>query len=307
MAGPPVTDMLSDLVSDFAVYSGSVSMSITGLADQYIRSRDVSRAYAANVRRTAAKMDAAGITPANICGDSVNIWLASMRQQGLRPVTLASERRTALTIWRYGIDEGIILAPIRNVVKPKMPGRLTRAFTRSDLTDLVKRFSFLDLGAFQSGCPRSLWLRAWVAFVYETGARFSDAHALHAEALIDGGVAWVASKTQRPVVKKLSPETRALLDELVALSPDGTVFRWAISRRHAFATIRKYFRECGLSSGRTQWLRRSGATHVEMERAGAAREYLGHSASSHGLAEKHYLDMTQLMDRAPSPVSLGQE
>jgi integrase len=228
-----------------------------------------------------------------------------MRDRGIRPVTLMSERQTALTIWKFGIDEGLILAPIRKVIKPKITGRITRAFTRAHLTDAVNGFSLLDLGPFQSGCSKVLWLRAWVAYVYETGARFTDAYNLHSEALIDEGVAWVASKTGRPVVKRLSPETRALINELLALSPDGTVFRWAVSRRWAFATIRSAFKEVGLPVGRTQWLRRSGATHVEMMRPGAAKEYLGHAASSHGLAEKHYLDLTQMMDRAPAPVSLG--
>lgn len=211
---------------------------------------------------------------------------------------------TALSLWRFGIDDGLILAPIRNVFKPKVPGRVTRAFTRTDLTDLVKRLFSCDLGAFNSGCPRNLWLRAWVSYVYETGARFTDAHELRAEALLNDGVAWVASKTGRPVVKRLTPETRALLQQLVDLSPDGSVFRWAISRRWAFATIRSAFKAAGLQQGRTQWLRRSGATHVEMVKPGAAREYLCHTDGG-ALAARHYLDLTQLMETAPSPASLG--
>jgi len=275
------------------------------LAETYLRGRDVSKAHAANVRRTARTMDAAGITPATINGDSVNIWLTSMRDSGLHPTTVKSERVTALSLWRFGIDEGLILAPIRNVLKPKIRGRIIRAFTREQCTDLVKQLKFLDLGRFPSGCPKNLWLGAWAAFVYETGARFTDAHNLHAEALSDGGVAWVASKTSQPVVRTLTPETRALLQQLADLSPDGTIFLWACSRRWAFANIRTVFKALGLEHGRTQWLRRSGATHVEMIKPGSARQYLGHATP--GLAERHYIDATQLASIAPNPVSLGLE
>lgn len=292
--------------SESGVYMGSVMLSMGQVAERYLAGRDCSKAHAANVRRTARKMDAAGISPATINGECVSIWLTSMRDSGLRPTTVKSERVTALSLWRFGIDEGLILAPIRKVFKPRVTGRVTRAFTRTQCSDLVKRLFSLDLGEFQSGCPKNLWLRTWVAYVYETGARFTDAYELLSEALLDDGVAWVASKTGRPVFKRISKETRALVQELVDRSPDGTVFRWAVSRRWAFATIREAFKELGLPQGRTQWLRRSGATHVEMIRPGAAREYLCHTDGG-ALAARHYIDMTQLMDQAPAPISLVQE
>ena len=145
-------------------------------------------------------------------------------------------------------------------------------------------------------------MEAWVRFVYETGARFADAHNLKAECLVPGGVAWVAAKTRLPVIKRLSDTTSGLLTTLAAQSPDGTVFRWAVSRRHAFAAIREAFKDAGLEVGRTQWLRRSGATHAEMMKKGAAKEYLAHS--THGLAEKHYIDQAQLLPQMPGPLPL---
>jgi integrase len=188
-------------------------------------------------------------------------------------------------------------------LKPRVTRPPTRAFLRSDLTEAVKRLRGCDFPAFQSGCSKKLWLEAWLRYVYETGARFTDAHALRAIQLVPGGVAWTASKTGLPVIKRISPAVEALLSTLAAQSPDGTVFSWAVSRRHAFAEIRRAFPLIGLTGGKTQWLRRSGATHAEAERRGAAKEYLAHRTD--GLAERSYLDYTQLLDGATRPPDLG--
>jgi hypothetical protein len=269
------------------------------VAEGYLLTRDVSAGYAANLRRTAGKMARSGITPENIDGSSLNMWLASMRASGLSSVSIASERCSALTLWRHGIEEGSITTPIRHVLRPRITRRVTRAFARDDLTGAVKRLKELILPAFQSGCCRKQWIEAWIFYVYETGARFGDAHTLRSEALVPGGVAWTASKTGRPVIKRLSASTSDRLAALASLSPDGTVFKWAVSRRHAFATVKTVFKEIGLTGGRTQWLRRSGATHAEMVKRGAAREYLCHATQ--GLAEKNYIDFTQLIPELPMP------
>jgi integrase len=275
-----------------------------GVADQYLKGKDASRGYAANLRRTAGKMDAAGITPATIDGTSVSNWLSSLRDRGLSSVSISSERRSAITLWKFAIEEGMTDRPIRGVLKPRVARRVTRAFRRGDLTDAVKRLRTIEFPAFQSGCPRGLWIEAWILYVYETGARFTDAYNLRRQHLVPGGVAWTASKTGQPVVKRLSPGTEGKLSTLLSLSPDDTVFQWAVSRRHAFASIKAAFREIGLEGGRTQWLRRSGATHAEIAApgTGAAKAYLGHA--THGLAEKHYIDHVQLLPSTPAPPSL---
>ena len=270
-----------------------------GLAERYLLGRDVSRGYAGNIRRTAAKMDRAGITPANINGPAVSMWLSSLKANGLSSVSIASERRSAITIWKFGIEDGSITTPIRHVLQPRVTRRVTRAFGRDDLTGAVKRLKELILPAFQSGCCRKQWIEAWIFYVYETGARFTDAYELRSEALVPGGVGWTASKTGRPVIKRLSASTSDRLAALASLSPDGTVFKWAVSRRHAFAAIRAVFKQIGLDGGRTQWLRRSGATHAEMIKKGAAREYLCHATQ--GLAESNYIDFTQLLPELPVP------
>ena len=285
-----------------SVYQCSAAGSMLSLADDYLASKDVSAGYASNLRRTARKMAAAGMTNENVDGDRLSAWLSSLRVAGLSTISIASERTSAMTLIRHGTEAGLIDRPIRNVIRHRITRPPTRAYSRDHLTDAVKRLSICEMGAFRSGCPKHVWLAAWVAYVYETGARFSDAYDLRAADLVPGGVAWTQSKTRTPVTKRLSSSTAGKLSALISLSPDGTVFRWAISRRHAFVTIRRAFKEVGLEGGKTQWLRRSGATHCEIEKPGSAKAYLGQK--THGLAEKAYIDYAQMLPQMPAPPAL---
>lgn len=291
-------------IREAAVYGRSLGASMIGIGERYLLGRDVSRGHAGNIRRTAAKMSVAGITPDNIDGQRVTAWLTSMRATVV-PRTISSERNLAITLWKYGFEEGLVKNPVRGVPKIKVPRRVTRAFTRHQCTDSVKQISSSDFGRFRkSGCPKSLWLEAWYRTAYETGIRFTDLYTLKHDSLVDGGVALVASKTNGVVIKRVTPETQALLGRLIEMSPDGSVFSWAVSRRWAFANIKAAFTAIGLKEGRTQWLRRSGATHAEIAQPGSAARFLCHATP--GLAEKHYIDYTQTMAHMPAPPPLDQ-
>jgi integrase len=273
-----------------------------GLAERYLLGRDVSAGHAGNIRRVAARMNDAGITPDNIEGQRVTTWLSSLRAT-LSARSVSSERNLDLTLWKYGFEEGLVKNPVRGVQKIKVPRRVTRAFTRNQCTAAVKQISSSDFGKFRkSGCPKSLWLEAWYRTAYETGIRFTDIYNLKHDSVVDGGIAIVASKTNGVVIKRITAETQALLDRLLEMSPDGSIFSWAVSRRWAFANIKAAFKAIGLDAGRTQWLRRSGATHAEIAQPGSAARFLCHATP--GLAERHYLDHTQLLGQAPAPPPL---
>lgn len=49
--------------------------------------------------------------------------------------------------------------------------------------------------------------------------------------------------------------------------------------------------------GSSKWLRRSSATHIEMQNPGKGRIHLGHRTI--GLAEKSYIDWTQVRRDVP--------
>ena len=105
----------------------------------------------------------------------------------------------------------------------------------------------------------------------------------------NGCVSVVARKTGKPTIRKLSDAAMKAIKRLPK-SPDGTMFKWALPRRRALKMWRAFLDQHGFE-GSSKWLRRSGATAVEMKRTGAATVFLGHSAPH--LARMHYLDQSQ--------------
>jgi hypothetical protein len=59
-----------------------------------------------------------------------------------------------------------------------------------------------------------------------------------------------------------------------------------------------------LKDGSGKWLRRSAATHVEMQEPGKAQWFLAHR--SPGMAVRHYLDQRQLAGATTRPPSVFQ-
>jgi integrase len=99
----------------------------------------------------------------------------------------------------------------------------------------------------------------------------------------------IAKKTGKPTIRRLSAAALEAIRRLPK-SPDGTMFAWALPRRRALKLWRAFLDANGFE-GSSKWLRRSGATAVEIQRAGAATEFLGHSQPQ--LARRHYIDQTQ--------------
>jgi len=102
-------------------------------------------------------------------------------------------------------------------------------------------------------------------------------------------------------VRAISQPGQEFAARLVKKSPDGTLFRWALPRRRALLKWRDFLREQKII-GSSRWLRRSGATYVEIKRKGEAQRFLGHSNAA--LASRHYLDQTLTMDIPESPPPL---
>jgi integrase len=122
--------------------------------------------------------------------------------------------------------------------------------------------------------------------------------------LVDGAVRWSQHKTGDPHVRPLSPACMAAVREMLAHSPDGRILGWAMQANSARRRMRRYLRSLGLS-GSSKWLRRSGATHIEMDAPGKGRLHLGHR--THGLAERCYIDWSQVRKDIPQVPSLLRE
>jgi len=240
-----------------------------------------------------------GVDPSTIQDSLFNRWLAGITRS---QTTRSNYRRMGLTLWRHAIDLQLTEHRIGKIVRVKAPLKPPVAWSQNELRHLLDRCS-AETGTFFSGCPKALFWRGWVLAGYETGVRMRDLHSLRCDQFRDGRLWVVQHKTGQPLGKIVSPDCTSVLRELASRGDGDTIFKWALSRRWVFTKFRPLVRSAGLS-GSTKWLRRSGATAVEMVSPGSASRFLGH-LSPH-LAQKHYLDQTLLAATIPVPPSITQ-
>jgi integrase len=266
------------------------------VASRYCEERTVSADYRQALARVAKSMAAAGVTPLTIETPAFNRWLSSLSGSN---TTKSNYRRMGLTLWRAALDTGLTEHPIGRIASVKATIPPPEAWSLDELRQLLDHIDTLR-GSFArvSGCQHRAFWRAWVLLGYESGLRMSDLHNLRASAVRRGRLYVVAHKTGQPIGKRLTKECADAVDDLVARGDGQTVFRWALARTWLFIHFRQLVKDAGLR-GSTKYLRRSGATHVEVAQPGSARAFLGHK--SIGLAEKHYLDPTLMPDRTPIP------
>lgn len=263
------------------------------IAESYLRERVVCDAYAKRVRAVAdgcRELDVA----------SCNEFLRRRLSQAA-PVTVAPQRSIIVSLWLFALDRGLVKRMPRGLVKIKVARKPTRAWTLEQCCTAVKGTFQMGRKRLRSGAPLGLFLRCWMLLGYETGARHADIWALREEDFTDGAVQWSQHKTGEPVSKVLSPACWEAVTQMLALSPDGTVLSWAIGMVGGCKRMKKYLLSLGMR-GSGKWLRRSGATHIEMRQPGKAKLHLGHKTP--GMAERFYIDWSQVRRDIPCTPAL---
>lgn len=275
----------------------TVGMTLRSLLDSYLCAVEASPRYCESLRRTVTKAESSGLVYLRqLLPEAVNLWLSRLP---LSATTRHNIRRELLTLWRFAYDQGLTDVPplrIRRIAPCRTP---PQAWTLESLR------AMLDL-AEQDETPLSSRVRlricdvlpAWIGIGYDSGIRFSDLLSLTADNIRNGCVAITAQKTRKPLVRRLSPHTLAAVNRLLDLSPDGTLFSWALPRRRAILMWRAFLKRHRFG-GSSKWLRRSCATQVHMAEKGAAVEYLQHSSPL--LAQYHYIDASQAGVPNPPP------
>lgn len=269
-------------------------MTFPKLAEMYLAERIVSGHYAANVRRVAGKCP-------TITVEAVNRYLRR-RSDERASGTVKFERALILILWKWGYETGKLPAMPRGILKVKARRAPTRAWTVEQLRAVLAATKPLDGRAMRSGARVGVFLRAWALLGYETGGRFSDLMGFKAGNLDGDAVSWTQSKTGDPIVRTLSPACLAAVRAMLAESPDGRLIGWACDRRQAMRLMREHLDAVGVG-GSSKWLRRSGATHIEIEQPGKAKHHLGHRTP--GLAETNYIDWSQVRANAPRTPELA--
>lgn len=278
----------------------SDQMNLTDLLNHYTRAVECSPRYVESLRRTVKKAESSGLQKiCQLSPDAVNEFLANLP---LGPTTRHNIRRELLTLWRHAYDLSwteVYPARVRKIRAEYAP---VRAWTPMQLeamidaackdeTRILKR---LDL----RWCDV---IPVWIRLNYETGIRFEDMHNLGVKDFSNGCINLREHKTRKPTTKMLSDQAQVAVARLFARSPDGTLFRWFLTRRRAFHMWRAFLDKNGFG-GSTKWFRRAAATQVHRKKRGAAQEFLQHSCPQ--LALRHYIDWTQIDDHvAPPPLS----
>lgn len=267
-----------------------VGMTLQELLGRYLTAFECGARYQESLLRTVRKATAYGIT--DVCQlncEAVNDFLASLR---LAPTTRSNIRRELCTLWRFAFDrEWTNEYPSRvRKIRPKFAP--PQAWTPQDMCRMLTLAECdYRLVSNRFMLRRKDVLPAWIGVGYDGGLRFGDVYNLKAADFRNGCVSIIASKTGKPLVRKLSPGTLASVRHLLGKSPDKTLFSWALSRRRAFFMWREFLDQHSLG-GSSKWLRRTVATQLHKKRHGAATEFLQHSQEN--LAMRHYIDQTQL-------------
>lgn len=193
-------------------------------------------------------------------------------------------------------------SPPRGVMRLRAPLPPVQAWTISHCCALVKAADGFSGQRLRNGANVRDFLRCWVLLGYETGARYGDIFSWTGANLRGSVMSWVTSKTGIICTRQLSKDCVSAVNAMLSASPDGRILGWVACRRYSFRLMRQLLAKVG-NSGSGRWLRRSAATHIEMQDPGKAQWFLAHKTP--GLAARHYLDQSQLAGNTSRPPSIS--
>ena len=136
--------------------------------------------YQRDLRRFTGVMQVADLT--KVSPREMEEFIAQERMRGLAESSIAREVVAVRNAVEFSCKEGRVFNPIKDVKPPRVKGRLPKALSLAEVTDLI--------AATQStGNPHALRESAIVELLYGTGARISEIVALnvHDVMKLDGG------------------------------------------------------------------------------------------------------------------------
>ena len=270
-------------------------MTILDLCTAYCLAVGASQRYAESLKRTARRASLHGLTSVCQLTDvSVNEFLAKLT---VSQTTISNMRRELCTMWRWAYQESFVETMptrVRRVRARYQPPEAWSAAELRDLLDAARRD--VTVVSARHNVRACDFMPCWILVWYDTGARFTDILNLNQQSCRNRHISTVAAKTGKVLVRGLQEQTWQELQALFARSPDGTAFRWCLTRRRALLSWRAFLDRHGFR-GSSKWLRRSAATALEAVSPNSATKFLQHSNPS--LARVHYIDPTLV---APPPM-----
>lgn len=269
----------------------STTMSMPSLLDAYLAEREPSDRYVESLRRTVRKLAIYGIQ--SVCQLEPQRANDFLRSLDLSATTRGNIRRELLTLWRFAFEHAYTDVPPLRVMRIKQRRQPPQAWDLATIQRMLANAE-ADERRVSKLRPDILWsdiMPAWIVLGYDTALRFTDILLLKQRSFANGCVSVVAHKTGKATVRRLSHYSQERVACLLEKSPDGSLFRWCVTRRRMLLKWKSFLKEQGIP-GSSRWLRRSAATLVERDRPGSAPLFLSHSNPS--LARLHYVDETLL-------------
>jgi len=262
---------------------------LSWLAVERGRSTNTLAAYRRDLARYEESL--AGMEVSVVRPEDVEAFLASLRQAGHSPASVARMLSSVRGLHRFLVDEGLAAAdPTVDVEAGRLPARLPKALTEAQVARILDGVNGED--------PSSRRDRALLEVLYGTGARVSEAVGLGLADLAGGdGLVRLYGKgskerlvplgthAARALERWLTPEGRDRMAperwrrrdhaEAVFLNTRGT----RLSRQGAFAVVRARAAAVGTPIG-PHTLRHSCATHMLAHGADVrvVQELLGHAS-----------------------------
>jgi len=237
---------------------------------------------------------------------SLSMFLAHYASSGVAPDTVRSKRVQLLSLWRAASDEGFCDLPTRRIRPAKVPWKAPVAWTHAEVVQLLSVTDALPR-LHSCGLRRSEWFALAIRIGWDIGLRWADQmFRLRVDMIgANGVVAFGQHKTGRVVIGRLGEATMEALRSSLAYMPRELATPWDCSHETFTTQMRLLVRKSGIRKGTWKWLRKSGATDVELQQAGSAARHLGHSPSSgNSIAARHYIDPAILHREFISPSQL---
>lgn len=257
--------------------------------------------YAVTALRRFAGRD---VTLCDLSDHLLNRWIEHRRQANIRGEwgharqTIRNQAAAIKTLWTAAFEAGLVRTRPQRVKQLKVPLPIPEAYDLGQFGQLVAACDQID-GQFPFEVPRSKLLRALVLTAYYSGLRPCDVLALRRGEIRKGLLVVRQQKTGEPIYCQLPAD---VLDAIAAMGRTKDDRLFPLKRK----TLRYWFLKLlaiAKLRGTPKWIRRTGATQVELNHPGAAQAFLGHRTP--GLAWRHYIDRRQLQQRRPLPPPLA--
>lgn len=242
------------------------------------------------------------IMVADLNRDTANQWIAKRLADGFSRASMKVRRAAIITLWKSAHDEGLVASPPEKIRTVKVPRPIVDCWNEDQFAAILAEASKLTGDFRQCQIGRAALLRAILLAGYYTGLRPCDLLALPASPAIRSGQRFVVrqAKTSHQIVCVLPADA---IEAIAATFPPEREILFPIDRKLYFQYVRDLAKRVGLK-GSPKWVRRTGATLLEVSTPGAAMAHLGHLTP--GLAYRHYVDTRQTQANRPLPPTPDQ-